>query len=95
MNAYTISLFALVLGLLGQSVVSGMAFERCFHRAPALGSRALWLAIAIGSLLLGLHHGHSIELALKTGLYDLRQASLAGGAGLLYAYAMLAFSRRA
>lgn len=95
MNPYAISLFALGLALVAHSIISGIAFERFFHHSPARGNRQLWLAIAIGSLLLGLHHGYSIELALKTGLYDLRQAVLAGSASQLFVWALLAFNRRA
>ncbi len=94
MNEYAISLLALGIALVGQSVASGLAFERLFHRSPDTAKRKLWLAVAIASLLLGMHHGHTIELALKTGIYDFRQALLAGGSGLLYAYAIAVFSRR-
>lgn len=95
MNAYIISLYTLGLALVAHSIISGIAFERFFHRTPESNNRQLWLALAIGSLLLGLQHGYSIELALKTGIYDLRQALLAGSASLLFVWALLAFNRRA
>lgn len=95
MNAYQLSLLALIVGLLGQAVASGIAIECFFHRKLAASTRRLWFALAVGALFLGLHHGYSIELALKTGLYDFRQALLAGAAGLLYAIAAVGFSRRA
>jgi hypothetical protein len=36
-------------------------------------------------MLLGLHHGYALELALRTGLHDMRQAVLAGLAGIAFA----------
>jgi hypothetical protein len=94
MNSYSLSLLALSLGLLGQSIAGGLAFERFFHRSRSAAQSRHWLALAIGALLLALHHGYALELALKTGIHDLRQAILAGVAGLLYAYVVAGFSRR-
>lgn len=94
MNAYTISLLALGIGLFGQSIAGGLAFERFLSRPSSTAQRRRWLAMTIGALLLGLHHGYTLELALKTGIYDLRQAILVGSAGLLYAYVVLGFSRQ-
>jgi membrane protease YdiL (CAAX protease family) len=54
-----------------------------------------WLALAIAALLFSLHHGYSLELALRTGLYDLRQALISALAALLLAYAVNQFRRRA
>lgn len=94
MNAYQFSLIALGLGLLGQSVACGVALECFFHKAQPAASRRRWLLLAVAALLLGLHHGYALELALKTGLYDLRQALLVGCAGLLAALALTGISRR-
>lgn len=94
MNSYNLSLVALILGLLGQSIAGGLAFERFFHHTGSAIRRRHWLALAIGSLLLGLHHGHALELALKTGIHDWRQAVLLSIAGLLYAYVVAGFSRQ-
>ena len=95
MNAYSLNLLALIAALLGQAVAGGLALECALRPRPPRLPRRLWLALAGASLMLGLHHGYSIELALKTGLYDLSQSLLGGGAGLLYAIAVISLSRRA
>lgn len=94
MNSYSLSLLGLSLGLLGQSIAGGLAFERFVHHTGSAVRRRHWLALAVGSLLLGLHHGHALELALKTGIHDWRQAILVSVAGLLYAYVVAGFSRQ-
>ncbi|WP_234083585.1 hypothetical protein [Azonexus sp. R2A61] len=91
MNPYLISIGALVAGLLGQALASGMAFE---YGLRVQQGKLLWFAIALGALLLGLNHGYTIEMALKTGIYDFRAALLGGLAGLLQGLAVLALTRR-
>lgn len=78
MNPYTLTLWSLAVALIAQSLVAGLSIELVLRPKRAAGLRRAWLAIAIGSLLLALHHGYTIELALRTGLYDMRQAVLAG-----------------
>lgn len=78
MNPYTLTLWSLALALVAQSLVAGLSIELFLRRDQAAGLRRAWLAIAIGSLLLALHHGYTIELALRTGLYDMRQGVLVG-----------------
>ena len=50
--------------------------------------------IDFASLLLALHHGYALELAVRTGLYDMRQAVLAGLVGLLFALGINALRRQ-
>ncbi|HJV93417.1 MAG TPA: hypothetical protein VJ572_08060 [Azonexus sp.] len=78
MNPYILTLWSLAVALIAQSLVAGLSIELFLRPSRAAGLRRAWLAIAIGSLLLALHHGYTIELALRTGLYDMRQAVLAG-----------------
>ncbi|MBK7900025.1 MAG: hypothetical protein KA603_14885 [Azonexus sp.] len=89
MNPYDATLFALVAALAGQALAAGIAFERGLGRPR----HRAWLALAVGSLLLALHHGYTLELALRAGLYDLRQAILAALAGALYGGAVLLLRR--
>ena len=52
-------------------------------------------ALAIASLIFALQHGYALELAVRTGLHDLRQAVLAGCASLLLALAVYGLRRLA
>jgi hypothetical protein len=95
MSSYALAVFALAGALIAQAVAAGLAtglFLRKGHPSPA---RRSWLALAVGSLLLALHHGYALELALSTGLHDLRQALLAAIAALLMALAVSGFRRLA
>jgi len=95
MNPYALTLFFLAAALLAQAIASGLACEMMLRRDLSAGERRPWAGLAIGALLLGLHHGYTLELALRTGLYDLRQAVLAGLAALLTTLAVRGFRRRA
>jgi membrane protease YdiL (CAAX protease family) len=95
MNDYSQSLLALLLAFGAQSLVAGLATEVFLRKEIASSARHGWLALAIAALLFSLHHGYSLELALRTGLYDLRQALISALAALLLAYAVNQFRRRA
>lgn len=86
MNPYTLTLWSLAVALIAQSLVAGLSIELLLRPNQAASLRRAWLAIAVGSLLLALHHGYTIELALRTGLYDMRQAVLAGLTSILLAF---------
>ena len=94
MSSYQVAQIALVAGIFGHALASGMAIESALQRGMSSAQRAFWLAIGLGGLLLGLQNGFALELALKTGLFDLRQALLAGLAGVLYGIAIMGLSRR-
>ncbi len=94
MNAYALALWASFAALILQTFAAGMGIECYLLRGLPRGRRRLWLTLAGGSLLLALHHGYTLELALRTGLYDLRQAVLAAAAGLCFAYAAVALRRQ-
>ena len=95
MSSYTIAVFALLGALLAQSFATGLATELFLRKEQSSLARRSWLALAIASLILALHHGYALELAVRTGLHDLRQAILAGSASLLLALAVHGLRRLA
>ena len=94
MNAYTLALACAVTGLIAQAYAAGLATELFLRRENDRTTRLLWISMAIGALLLALQHGCALELALRTGLYDLRQGMLGGLAALLFAFAVFVLRRR-
>lgn len=94
MNDYLLALIALGAAVLGHSLASGLAIERLLRRNNSRAAFRLWAGLAIIPLLLVLQNAQALELALKTGLYDLHQALLGGAAGLLTAGLLHTLSRR-
>lgn len=94
LNPYSLSLIALVVGLFAYALASGLALERALRPVGRSSDRWLWATMGCGALLLGLYQGHSVELALKTGLYDLAQALRTSSAGGLMAIAVYGLTRR-
>ena len=88
MNSYQITLWALAGSLFGHVYAAGIAVEAYLVRGQPVIWRRIWLTFAGSSLLLGLHHGYALELALRTGLHDMRQAVLAGLAAFAFAFAI-------
>ena len=88
MNVYTLSLAFLCLALAAQLLASATALEQWLHRAQTSARRRLWLSLTLAALIASLHHAYSLELALRTSLYDFRQATLAMLGSLLTAYAI-------
>ena len=95
MSSYTMTLLALLAALVAQSWATGLATERFLRKEQSSLARRSWLALAIASLIFALHHGYALELAVRTGLHDLRQAVLAGCASLLLALAVYGLRRLA
>ena len=95
MSSYTLTVLALAVALIAQAVAAGLATEGFLHKVRPSPARRSWLALAIGSLLLALHHGYALELALSTGLHEPRQGALAGIASLLVALAVYGLRRSA
>jgi hypothetical protein len=79
MSPYLLAVVSLALAVVIQCIATGImtqaALQRPYRRA------AMVLAIGLG--LLALHHAFTLELALHSGLFDLRQALLAAGVSLL------------
>jgi len=95
MSSYTMSLLALIGALIAQSWTTGLATERFLRKEQSALARRSWMALAIASLIFALQHGYALELAVSTGLHDLRQAVLAGVASLLVALAVYGLRRQA
>ena len=95
MSSYVLAVFALAGALIAQAVAAGLATQLFVRKGRPSLARHSWLALAVGSLLLALHHGYALELALTTGLHDLRQALLSAVAALLLALAVSGFWRLA
>jgi len=93
MNPYTLTLWSLATALLAQSVVTGLSIELFLRKEQAAGVRRSWFAVAIGSLFLALQHGYALELALRTGLYDMRQAVLSGLVAVFFALGIYGLRR--
>lgn len=94
MSDYLLALFALGCGLIGQAMASGQAIDCLLRRRETMPGQRIWACLAIAALLLALQNAYALELALKTGLYDLRQSLLGGVAGMLSASLVYALSRR-
>jgi len=85
MNPYLLAILALLLAAITQTSIAWAATERFLKKGQTRRHSRSWLAIGLGAGLLAVQHGYSLELALRTGLYDLRQAALAASVGLLFA----------
>jgi hypothetical protein len=95
MSGYTLSLLALILALLAQFWATGVATGLFLRKEQSPWARRSWLALAIASLLFALQYAYLLELAVSTGLHDVRQAILAALASLVIAAAVYGFRRQA
>lgn len=95
MNHYILTLWSLAIALVVQSLATGLSIEIYLRKELASALRRSWLAVAIGSLLLALHHGYTLELALRTGLYDMRQAVLAALIAIFFGLGVFGLWRNA
>lgn len=86
MNPYLLAVLALLLAAIAQTSIAWVATERFLQRGQGSRHSRAWLAIALGAAFLALQHGYTLELALRTGLYDLRQALLASLVAVLFAF---------
>lgn len=94
MNSYTLTLSILLAASVLQIWTSALAIEGFLRHRQDGGLRRIWLAVAATSMLFALHDGYALELALRTGIYDQRQAILVGLAALTLAFAIHGFRRR-
>ena len=95
MSAYSLTLLALLMALIAQLWATGLATECFLRKDQSTLARRSSMAMAIASLIFSLQHGHALELAVSSGLYDVRQAVLAGVASLLLALAVFGFRKSA
>jgi hypothetical protein len=82
MNTYLLSVYLLFIAALSQALIGGFALKFALQRELPTWHWRMWVAFSIGALLLALHHSYTLNLALQTGLYDFRQATLVMLAGL-------------
>ena len=83
MSAYELSLWLAGIAFILQTLVAGLGIEIVLRRDAAPPVRHIALAAAVAALLLSLTQGYALELALRTGIYDLRTAGLHCGGALL------------
>ncbi|MCG2575737.1 hypothetical protein LZ012_01870 [Dechloromonas sp. XY25] len=93
MNSYSLTLGILLVASILQIWGSALAIEAVLRAKQHRRLRRTWLAVAGATMLIALHDGYALELAMRTGLYDLRQAVLIGLAALLMAFAIHGFRR--
>lgn len=93
MNPYTLAVFALLLAAVAQTSAAWIATELFLLKGQGSTRHRAWLAISLAAMLLALQHGYAIELAIRTGLYDLRQALLAMLVSLLFALGLFSIRR--
>lgn len=91
MSDYLLCLLTLFLAVVTQATVTGLAAGMCVRRDLPVRLRAAGLALAIGGLVLALHDGYTLELAVGTGLYDLHRAVLSALGGALFALGLAVF----
>lgn len=95
MSSYTLTLLALFAALIAQTAAAGVATECFLRRDQRALARWSWVAVAIAMLIFALQHGHAFELAISTGLHDVRQAILGCVGSLLMAAAVYGLRRLA
>lgn len=95
MNPYLLAVLALLLAAIAQTSAAWIAAESFWRKGQGSSSRRSWLALTLAAGLLALHSGYTLGLALRTGLYDLRQAVLAALIGLLFALGIYGLRRQA
>jgi hypothetical protein len=95
MSAYSMTVLALSLAVLAQFWATGVATGNFLRKEQSALARRSWLALAIATLIFALQYVYLLELALSTGLYDVRQAILAAVASLVIAAAVFGFRRLA
>lgn len=89
MSHYALAVISLALALATQCIAVGIvtlaALRPPYRRAA--------MALAIGLSLLALHHAFNLELALHTGIFDLRSSLLAAGVSVLLLFGVMGFRR--
>ena len=93
MSDYSLACLALFFAAVAQTSALWLTTEAWFAARGQRARRVGWFALAAANALLALHHGHDLELALRTGLFDYRQAVLASLIAACSTVAALAFRR--
>ena len=95
MSGHTLSVLALCVALLAQFWSAGVATGQFLRKEQSALAQRSWLALAIATLIFALQYAYLLEMAVSTGLYDVRQAVLAAVASLVIAAAAFGFRRLA
>lgn len=94
MNPYVASLTALVFALFAQALAAVLALEGARESAAPRQRRLAWLALALAATLLTIDQFLALELAVRTGLYDLRRALLATVTAAVFCLAVFGLRQR-
>lgn len=94
MSSYYLSIYALLLALIVQAGAAGLSIECFLRKDLPRGLSRTWLAAAIAAMLLALHHGYALELAVRTGLHDVRQALLLTLISVFFGLGLYGFRRQ-
>ena len=94
MNSYALTLISLLVALIAHVMITWMGIAAYLARNQKPGLSRSWLAVAIASTSFALHHAYTLELAMSTGLYDMRQAVLVGLAAIFLGSGVYGFKRQ-
>lgn len=89
MSPYLVAVLSLALALGAQCIAAGIVTLSAL-RPPYRGAA---MVLASGLLLLALRQAYDLELALHTGIFDLRQALLAAAVSVLLLFGLNGFRR--
>lgn len=84
MGAYPLAVLALSFAATAQTVAAWLCYGAHFRLAATARQRYGGLALCLAAAFLALQHGYTLELALRTGLFDLRQALLSALVACLF-----------
>ena len=79
MTPYALAVLSLLLAVAAFSIAAALAAWRALRGPGCRGT----LFLSIGFVLLAITHVYSLELAVYSGLFDLRQSLLAAGVAVL------------
>lgn len=94
MNTYQIAVAALLFAATAQTSAAWLFTELFLIKGQGAWQRRSWLAIAMAAAMLALQHGYTLELALRTSLFDLRQALLSALVSLFFALGAFGLRRQ-
>ena len=88
MSAYSLAVKLMAIAALIQITAAILSTEVLLRKRLDKTQKLYWLALDVGALLFALQSVYALELALRTGLFDLRQSLLSGLISWLFAYAI-------
>ena len=91
MSQYALTLLLVFGALVTQATAAGLATATYLSRRKPLA----WAGVAMAALVIALQHAWTLELAVRTGIYDFRQAVLAAAVAALMLGVVFGFRRSA